>query len=98
EHQIVVVVGRDAIVSLEAAGKATMDEHLLALGPSKRPDRRHQPAAATGPVARVVAIDVTRVKTERAVVTVPPTARRWQHEHATVTATEPLVLGGPAAW
>ena len=45
--------GLDAIEALGAAAVAQVDDDVLAVGPLKRADGRHHPAAAAQPVARL---------------------------------------------
>lgn len=72
QHEDEVVVGSDAVVTLEAAIGASMHNGVLAVTSRERADRRHRAAAAARAVARLAAVDVAGVEAERTVVPVPP--------------------------
>jgi hypothetical protein len=90
ENEVEVVVGGNPIVPLDAAGKAPMNDHVLAFGPSVGSDRSHRASTRARAVARRVGVDVARVKTERTVISMVSSTNRGTNHRAAAAAAELL--------
>ena len=90
-----VVVGRNTIAALNAAAVAAVNDDLLPLQFEEGPDRCHQGAAGTCPVAGPARVDVTRGEAERAMVPVMPTGDGRSDKGATAAALERLPAISP---
>ena len=92
-----VVVGGDAVVPLESAAEAAVDEDLLAVGPGEDADRGHARAAVAGSVAGCAPVDVKRMQAPGAVVAVATAEPERPGVHAAMTATESITMSCHAA-
>jgi hypothetical protein len=83
-----VVISRDAVVPLEAAAKAAMDDDVLALRTRERTHGRHRCPTRAGTVAGPFAVDVARVQAARAMIAVLATVQRPPYECPAVPAAK----------
>lgn len=93
-----VVVSRNPISTIGSAAKATMHNHLLAIGAVGHADRLHHRAALAGAVAGPASIDVFRPEAERTVVAMLAAPDRWANEGAAMTAFKRFGSAGAARW
>ncbi len=85
-----IVVGGEAVVALEAAAEAAMDEHRLAVGPCEARDGDHLRIAVARAVAGAATVHMARTEAERAVIAVLTAADRWPDEGAAMDTFERL--------
>src|SRR5207248_10157602 len=89
-----IVVGGDAVVPLEAAGKTLVNDYVLALSPGECADGSHHRATGAGAISRMRAVDVPREQAQGAVIALAATHGKGADEGPTVPAAE--ILGATA--
>jgi hypothetical protein len=89
------VVRGDAVVALDTAAQTPVHDDVLAFWADECADWRHQAAADARPVAGPFAVDVARVKAQRAMVTMSTASEGWTDHGAAFPAAERL--GPPEA-
>ncbi len=89
-----VVVGRDAILALDAAAVASMNHHLFPLRSEAGAAGRHQRPAATGPIAWSTLVNVAGGETERAMIAVPAARDGWADKRPAPPALERFLTIG----
>ena len=93
KDEIKIIVRCDTIEAFDVAAKAAMNECILLVGALKATNRFHSAAAGTSAVPQLPVINVTRVKTERTVVAMTPSRRRWANETMAMFTLEHLFVG-----
>lgn len=94
-HRNRVVIGSDAVLPLDSASVATVDQHLLTICPKRHANGGHDGATRALPIARPPQIDVSGSQAEGTVVPVLTTGDRLPHKHAALAAAKRLVLVPP---
>ena len=96
QHEVEVIVGGDAAEALDAAGEASVHDHVLAVTAGERADRRHAAAAVAGAIAGRGAVDVAGIEAPGTVVAVVPAGGEGAHERAAVAAAKVVAAGSRA--
>jgi hypothetical protein len=92
------IVGGDAAMAFHVASETAVHEHLLAVTPEVRADRRHQAAALAEPVAGLLPVDMLRVQAERAVIAVPSPGDWRSDKRLAMPALELLAARDSLRW
>lgn len=88
QHQDEIVVGRDAVMPLDATTETAMHYGVLAIGADERSYGRHRATAGTGAVAGQTVVHMSRVQTDGTVIAVSPAARHGPDEDTAVPAAK----------
>lgn len=87
-----VVVGGDAVLTLDAAAVAAVHHHLLPIRPVGNADGRHQGPARAGTIARPPQIDVAGSQAEGTVIAMSATGDGRPDESTAAAALERIAL------
>src|SRR5205823_8107996 len=87
------VICGNSIKALKIAAHTTMDDHILLVRTLETTDRLHPATTRTHPVSWFPVIDMQRIETERAMITVTPLAVKWAYETTAVFTLKNLFRG-----
>ena len=76
------------MAALAATAITAMDDHMLAVGSLKCPNRAHHRSARALAIAGLVGIDMARMQTRRAMIPVAATRAQGPHHAMTVDAAK----------